>query len=267
MKVEKREKIIWELEGIIKQTWLQAFDAKSFDNFISIYKKKVNSIRSSVKYKAGSEPVTFWDKKINGELLNNFKEILPDYKIISEELPEKDTTRNNYQEIIIDPIDGTSNFVKGIGHFCTAIAIKDASNTVLLGAVYNPIKNEFFYSIGKNKSFYNGTEISVNKEILKRGLLLISDGSSDKSGNKEIIKRVKTLGIGYKILGAANLDLCEVARGTAIGYLKTKAPEWDYLAGKFIIENAGGRCEVEKGNVIASNGRDDVHNILKNLFA
>jgi len=210
------------------------------------------------------ECVTKFDLKINEILVEEIRRNF-DFNIESEEeimLGERKIERKHEFSIIIDPIDGTTNFAGGNPHFATAMVVVDADRRPVVGVVHHPVSGETFWSAGRG-AFCDETPIRVNETGLE-GLVLISDGESDPEGGKQLISSCREAGWRIEVRGSAQLDFCAVARGEAVGYLKTLAPDWDCLAGMWIVKNAGGRVfRSADGNVVASGRGAGVFEKLK----
>ena len=230
-----------------------------------------------VNFKAKKDLVTQFDVAVEDFLKEKFSKKFKEFNIIAEESDNLDIEFNN--SIIIDPIDGTTNFVNGVPH--TAISVGVYKNKKpYLAVVYNPILDELYTAkIGKG-AFLNGKELKVsNENIFQKALL--ATGFPYTSGTNEddlndVLKKIKDilpLCQDLRRLGSASLDLCYVARGTFDGYYEMNLKPWDVSAGVLILTEAGGKVSNINGTeynlftdkyLVASNGK--IHDeFIKNL--
>tara|TARA_B100001123_G_scaffold63663_1_gene69954 strand:+ start:526 stop:1278 length:753 start_codon:yes stop_codon:yes gene_type:complete len=167
-------------------------------------------------------------EKIIIEELNKSKR---NYSIICEESENKiNDDRNNFW--IIDPIDGTNNFLHGIPHFAITIALK-SNNEIVSGLTYDPIKDEMFYAEKNNGAYFNNKRIRVSKKKKLENCLF---GTGD-SGIKEV-KFKKNIKI--RNFGSSALDMAYVAAGRLDGYFQKNLKIWDIASGILLVKEAGG---------------------------
>ena len=228
-----------------------------------------------VSSKGPGDFVSSADKRTEKILIDELLRAHPDYGILSEEAGEINK-KNKNNRWIIDPIDGTSNFLNGIPHFAISIGYEE-DDKIKSGLIYDPIKNELFFAEVGNGAFLNNSRIRVSK---KKNLInsLIGTGgpkSSSKSKNAifqefvEISKKVET---PLRKFGSASLDLASVACGRFDGFWQRELSYWDISAGIVIVKEAGGFIdfldndvnESKKRNVIASNSL--IHKELLDLI-
>ena len=152
---------------------------------------------------------------------------------------------------IIDPIDGTINYLHGVPHFAISIALK-SNNEIISGVIYDPIKDEMFYAEKNNGAYYNNQRIRVSKKKKLEDCLFATGGNiseKNKTNTNIIIRRS----------GSAALDMAYVAAGRFDGYFQKNLNIWDIAAGIIIIKEAGGiinEIDLSKNNnikVLASN--------------
>lgn len=188
----------------------------------------------------------------------------PDHYILSEEAGE--IIQDSEYKWIIDPIDGTVNFANGIPLNCVSIAV-EKNEKMILGAVYNPHMNEFFFAEKGMGSTLNEKPIWVSEqtEVIKACLVTGFPYSylEMDNGPLDVFQRFVRKGIPVRRLGSAAIDLCWVAAGRFDGFYEHKLEAWDSAAGFIIVEEAGGRLTDFKGNefspyqphVLATNGK------------
>lgn len=195
--------------------------------------------------------VTEYDVKVQNLLVNIFSEKISGAKFFCEEKDNNDSLMADHL-FIIDPIDGTMNFVKGFSHSCISVAYAEKGK-VCIGVVYNPFLDEMFYAIKGEGAFLNGKQIHIDDCGLSNGIACVGTAPyrmdlADKTFT--LIKKLfeKTLDIRRE--GAAALDLCSVAAGRANIYFELMLSYWDYAAGVIIAEEAGAVSCTINGNAL-----------------
>ena len=179
-----------------------------------------------VSKKGPSDFVTNSDLKVEKIIIEELKKARPNYSIISEESGiENNKDKDNTW--IIDPIDGTINFLHGIPHFAISIALK-SDNEIVSGLIFDPIKNEMFYAEKDNGAFFNNQRIRVSK---KNNISECLFALGKIKNNPELINRRS---------GSAALDMAYVAAGRYDGYFQDNLNLWDIAAGIIIVKEAGG---------------------------
>ena len=179
-----------------------------------------------VSKKGPKDFVTNSDIKAEKIIIEELKKARPNYSIISEENGiEKNKDKTNFW--IIDPIDGTINFLHGIPHFAISIALQ-SNNEIICGLIFDPIKDELFYAEKDNGAFFNNQRIRVSKKK-KIDECLFAVGKL--MGETDLICRRS---------GSAALDLAYVASGRYDGYFQNNLNLWDIAAGIIMIKEAGG---------------------------
>ena len=210
-----------------------------------------------VSNKGPSDFVTNADLKAEKVIIEELKKARPNYSIISEESGiEKNNDKNNTW--IIDPIDGTMNFLHGVPHFAISIALK-SDNEIVSGLIFDPIKDEMFFAEKNNGAFFNNHRIRVSKKNQINKCLFAIGGK---------IKRQPD--IQYRRSGSAALDIAYVAAGRYDGYFQKDLKIWDIAAGIILIKEAGGLIneidlsKSKKLDVIAST--PDIHQKLLKII-
>ena len=151
----------------------------------------------------------------------------PDFSIISEENGVK-KNKDNKNTWIIDSIDGTVNFLHGVPHFATSIALKH-ENEIISGLIFDPIKDEMFYAEKNNWAYLNNKRIRVSKKNNITECLFATSGSIEKK-----------MEFSYRKSGSAALDMAYIACGRYDGYFQKNLHLWDIAAGLIIVKEAGG---------------------------
>ncbi len=199
--------------------------------------------------------VTSADLKVEQSILETLKYYYPDANYLTE---ESGNIKGNGETIIIDPIDGTSNFIHGIPHVAIVIA-KMINNEITDGVIYNPILNEFYWaSLGKG-SWCNNKRLRVSKRHELTNCLVgtgipFSNRVYDKFYTELDNLAKKTAGI--RRLGAAALDLAYVSSGKIDGFWERDLNLWDICSGILLVKEAGGRISEPNGNEWTINSRD-----------
>jgi myo-inositol-1(or 4)-monophosphatase len=180
-----------------------------------------------VSKKGPSDFVTNSDIKAEKIIIEELKKARPNYSIISEENgTENNKDKNNTW--IIDPIDGTINFLHGIPHFAISIALK-SNEEIISGLIFDPIKNEIFFAEKENGAFFNNHRIRVSKKNEINNCLFATGGETKQE-----------LDLPYRKSGCAALDMAYVAAGRYDGYFQHNLNLWDIAAGIILIKEAGG---------------------------
>ncbi|MDQ6762921.1 MAG: inositol monophosphatase [Bacteroidota bacterium] len=207
--------------------------------------------------------VTEADHAADKAILKVIQSEFPSHGIVSEESAEK--VSDSEYKWIIDPIDGTVNFANGIPICCVSIGLEH-NGKMLMGAVYNPIMNEFFFAERGKGATLNDKKISVSdkKEVLTSCLVTGFPYTylEQPNGPIQVFARLIKKGIPVRRLGSAATDLCWVAAGRFDGFYEHQLNAWDSAAGFLIVEEAGGKVTDLKGDtyspyqpgIIATNG-------------
>ena len=186
---------------------------------------EVEKLQISVK--GPSDFVSNADTKAEKIIINELMKAKKNYSILSEECGSK-INSDSENVWIIDPIDGTTNFLHGVPHFAISIALK-SNNEIVSGLIYDPIKDEMFYAEKNNGAFFNNQRIKVSKKKDIEGCLF-GTGGKEKI-DVDLITRKS---------GSAALDMAYVAAGRYDGYFQSNLNLWDVAAGIIIIKEAGG---------------------------
>ncbi len=180
-----------------------------------------------VSVKGPSDFVSNADLKAEKIIIEELKKGRPKYSIISEE-DGSEINKDEKNTWIIDPIDGTTNFLHGIPHFAISIALK-SDNEIIAGLIFDPIKDEMFYAEKDNGSYFNNQRIRVSKRRKIEGCLFASN-----------YKDKLNIDLPTRQSGSAALDMAYVAAGRYDGYFQNNLNLWDIAAGVIIVKEAGG---------------------------
>ena len=210
-----------------------------------------------VSIKGPSNFVTNADKKAEKIIIEELSKSRKKFSILSEEIGEiKNSDINNVW--IIDPIDGTTNFLHGVPHFAISIALK-SNNEIISGLIFDPIKNEMFYAEKNNGAYFNNKRMKVSKKKILEECLFAT------GGKKEIKSDLNT-----RKSGSAALDMAYVAAGRYDGYFQNHLNLWDIAAGIIMIKEAGGKineidCSIIKDVSVRTSSNSIYEKMLEKL--
>ena len=200
-----------------------------------------------IKYKSENQPVTNADIEINEFLKEYLKKITPQYGWLSEESIDDSSRKKLDSFWCLDPIDGTRSYIYGKPEFTISLALI-TNNRPVLGFVYNPITEEFFFAKYKKGSFCNEKKNFVNKKKDLDNCSIAASSSEIKRLEKHSffkMKKIKKMGsIAYKIALVAKGEI-----DIAISF--TKKNDWDLAAADLVLTEAGGEIKsISKGKII-----------------
>ncbi|XP_078042878.1 inositol monophosphatase 1 [Augochlora pura] len=214
----------------------------------SIVREKINQPKDAMIKSCEVDLVTEWDQKVEKLLVENISSKFPDHKFIGEEESSLGAKieLTDAPTWIIDPIDGTMNFVHSLPHTCISIALV-INKVTEIGVVYNPILEQFFTARRGQGAFLNGAPIRVSGEKeLRKALVMMEMGTSrDPEKMKVVLENATNLPPqvhGIRALGSAALNMCMVALGGADVSFEFGIHAWDIAAGDIIVREAGGVC-------------------------
>ena len=197
-------------------------------------------------------------------ILEIIRENFPDHFILSEEVGE--IAMDSEYKWFIDPIDGTVNFANGIPLCCVSIGV-EKNGEMIMGAVYNPNLNEFFFAEKGYGATLNENKIQVSAKAAVATACLVTGFPysylDTPNGPLQVFERLIRQGIPVRRLGSAAIDLCWVAAGRFDGFYEHKLMAWDSAAGSLIVTEAGGKItdfdgeqySPYKHQVLATNGK------------
>jgi myo-inositol-1(or 4)-monophosphatase len=202
-----------------------------------------NFDRSKIEQKGSfSNLVSYVDKEAENRLVKRLSEIIPGAGFIAEEGTEREGT--NEYKWIIDPLDGTTNFLHGLPIFAISIGLTRKDKTVL-GIVYEVTHRECFHAIESGKAYCNDKVISISPiKTLQESLLATGFPyyhTEKKENYLEIIRIFLEQTHGIRRLGSAAIDLAYVACGRMEGFFEYNLKPWDVAGGAFILQQAGGK--------------------------
>jgi len=259
------EKLCFEVQDI----------AKSAGAFIAGEREKFNLEDVEVKGKA--DFVSYVDKQAEELIVGGLRKLLPESGFIAEEGTA--SSAGEKYKWIIDPLDGTTNFIHGLPPFAVSIALIEDEELVL-GVVYEITQDECFYAWKGSKAYLNGTVIKVTKAATTNDCL-IATGFPYSAFDKlecyvESMRYFMVHSHGLRRLGSAATDLAYVAAGRFEAFYEHGLKPWDVAAGTIILRQAGGKVSdfnggnkfLFNGELVASNGAyfDEFYNIVHKYF-
>jgi myo-inositol-1(or 4)-monophosphatase len=233
-----------------------------------------------IDYKGAIDLVTSVDRESERKIVETLRSHFPDHSILAEEETSDDQGARNTYRWIIDPLDGTTNFVHSYPQFGISIAL-ERDGEVILGLVYDPLRGECFRALRGEGATLNGHPIWVSTAAKLNDALLATGFPYDRREHADyyltFFKAFLTRSQGIRRAGAAALDLCYLACGRIDGFWELKLRPWDVAAGALIAAEAGGRLTDFSGNefsiwgseTLASNGviHEEMVAVLKQIRA
>lgn len=214
-----------------------------------------------VRHKGEIDLVTQVDIESERIITSRIREVFPDHDILAEEQSDGPYGAGSRARWIIDPLDGTTNFVHSIPHFAVSIAL-EVKGRLQLGVVYDPNRDELFEATRGRGAHLNGRPIrvtgveSLDKTVLGTGFPYDRHTYAHQYLPYLEAFMVRTQGI--RRMGTASLDLAYVACGRLDGFWEFKLKPWDIAAGIVLVEEAGGRVSDRSGAPPALDGRNIV---------
>lgn len=230
--------------------------------------QRVNA--EEIEIKTTNNLVSFVDKESERRLVEGLKTLLPEAGFIAEEGTGEKAEEWNW---VIDPLDGTTNFLHDVPIWCISVALCH-KNKAVIGIIYDPNKDEMFVASRGNGSFLNGKRIQTSTRGILMDSLLVTGFPYDDFGREEqyieLFRSLMKKTRGIRRLGSAALDLAWVACGRFEAFYEYGLNPWDVAAGVILVEEAGGHVSgfydgdpIFEEDIIASNGL--IHQELKQL--
>lgn len=244
---------------MLKQTLIQATEAGA-----AVLQQYFNGDFKISEKEGVNNLVTEADHASEKAIFEVIRREFPDHFILSEEAGE--LVQDSAYKWVIDPIDGTVNFANGIPICCVSIGIEHEGKMVM-GTVYNPFINEFYFAEKGNGAFLNNKKLQVSQkaDLLKSCLVTGFPYTylDTPNGPLQVFEKLIRRGIPVRRLGSAAMDLCWVAAGRFDGFYEHKLQAWDSAAGFLMVEEAGGKITDFKGDyyspyqphILATNGK------------
>ncbi|MDP4269596.1 MAG: inositol monophosphatase family protein [Bacteroidota bacterium] len=226
-------------------------------------KERVNFSFDSVEQKNSHDYVSYVDKSSEKLIVAGLKDLVPGAGFITEE----ETVTYNDEEYcwVIDPLDGTTNYIHDNAPYCVSIALR-RRDEVLIGVVYEVCRDECFYAWKEGGAYLDGKPISVAKtNQIDHAMICIElpyDFNKYSATALHLINHFYGYAGAIRMNGSAATALCYVAAGRFDGWLEMYIGKWDFMAGVLIITEAGGTVTdfhgsahyLDGNNIVASNG-------------
>ncbi len=248
---------------------IQIFAKKAGMLLLREFKKKRSHARFSPK-----EAKTTYDKASELLIKKLIRKKYPEHSILAEETGYEE--RDASYLWIVDPLDGTSNFINGNAFFAVSIALQ-IENELKCSAIYAPFLKEFYFAERGKGSFLNGKRIRVSKiDDLKKSYLVCCEGGFKNRKKLSLLwQKLIANSLDFRKLGSAALECAFVACGRADAYITTQIPTYDVAAGVLLVEEAKGKVsdfqgnawELKQSNFLASNSKlhEKLLRIVKNF--
>ena len=218
-----------------------------------------------VSLKGPGDFVTVADKKVEKILIDELQKARPNYSILSEEIG---LIKNDEEfKWIIDPIDGTANFLHGIPHFGISIGLEQ-NKEIVCGIIFDPIKDEIFTAEKGNGAYLNNQRMRVSARSKLNNCIIFTGGPRHNAKNRELaLEEYKKFSskvlIPIRKMGSASLDMAYVAAGRCDGFWQRNLNYWDIAAGIILVKESGGFVTDFNGNneyienktILAANSR------------
>lgn len=206
--------------------------------------------RVLAREKGPADLVTEADESSQEEIRRVILEAFPDHDVLAEEDRELLVRRSAYRWIV-DPLDGTTNYVHGVPHYAVSVAL-EYEGQMLAGAVYDPSADECFAAVTGEGAWLNGTRIrSSGTTDIASALIAVSFPARVAAGSKPLVdfEKVIVRSRAIRRTGSAALNLCYVACGRFDGYFARETKAWDVAAGALLVKEAGGTITGIDGRV------------------
>ncbi|TPQ29090.1 inositol monophosphatase family protein [Methylomonas koyamae] len=237
-----------------------------------IQRSSLNIEKLTVDQKSRNDYASEVDRAAEQEIIKVIRTAFPDHGILAEESGE---AKGNDYTWIIDPLDGTTNFLHGFPHYAVSIALKN-KNKLEIGVIYDPTRDELFTAERGGGAMLNNRRIRVTKQNTMRGALIGTGFPFKTMDNIEpylgMFKAVCADAAGIRRAGAAALDMAYVACGRLDAYWEIGVKEWDIAAGVLLVQEAGGVATdfsfndkyLQSGNIITGNPK--MHQLMYQII-
>ncbi|NLG89999.1 MAG: inositol monophosphatase [Clostridiaceae bacterium] len=221
----------------------------------------------------GANYVTKYDFMVQEFLCKRLKEIVPDAGFVGEEGSGGHEKAGDGYCFIIDPIDGTTNFICNYKLIAVSVGLALDGEPVL-GVVYNPYLDEMFYAEKGKGAYLNGKKLIIKDRSLNEGLLCFNSSPYNKELRETLFKLLKELSyqaVDIREIGTAALSICYVADNRNAAYFSLALSVWDYAAAAVIVREAGGELMTVNGENIGLYGTSSLvaanRTAMKEFFA
>ncbi len=214
---------------------------------------KSDIISTDIYIKGRADFVTKKDLEVQNYIFTELGKLYPDIGFIGEE-EDKNISGGSGMQWILDPIDGTTNYIYGYNMSAISLALKDKQR-IIFGMVYNPFTNELFKAVRGEGAYLNDTPIKVsNTDTLANALVAVGTSPYYKNMSVQVFDKIRRIfeeSLDIRRSGSAALDLAYVASGRQDAYFEYSLKPWDYAAGCLILEEAGGIVKDANGQELS----------------
>lgn len=208
-----------------------------------MFEERKKFSEESIESKSFNNLVSYVDKESERKFITGLNQIFPEAGILGEEGIHNIRTENKTRWII-DPLDGTTNYIHGIPAYCTSVAL-EFEGEITLGVIYEPNRKECFSAYKGGGAYLNENKISVSDTVQIKETLLATgfpyDYFDKMESYMEMLKHLMKNSRGIRRIGAAALDMCYVACGRFDAFFELALQPWDVAAGSIIVSEAGGQ--------------------------
>jgi len=242
-----------------------------------IIKNLGHLLKEDIQTKQAFDFVTKVDRWSEAVIMQTIREKFPSHRFLTEEtLKQEDTGDYRW---IIDPLDGTTNYIHGYPMFSVSIGL-EFKGEVILGVVFDPVRDELFHAVKGGGSFLNNKKISASGiTALERSLIATGFPFRAKEMLEHYLRAFKEIFLGVSDIrraGSAAIDLAYIAAGRFEGFFELKLSQWDIAAGSLLIKEAGGIITdfsggsdyLSTGNIVAGNSHvhSEILKVVKQVF-
>jgi myo-inositol-1(or 4)-monophosphatase len=216
---------------------------------------------ATITEKSKNDVVTQADRESEAVIKAELDRRFPQYSFLGE---ETGASGGNHRCWIVDPLDGTLNFVQGFPHWCVSVALWDEEGGII-GCIYDPLREDLFVAVRGEGATWNGQPMTISQQTGLDGAFLATGFAYQLGDRFPAYNRVLTAVFyrakGIRRAGSAALDLAHTACGIYDGYFEMGLKKWDIAAGAILVQEAGGLISdwkgeegwMESGNVVAGN--------------
>jgi myo-inositol-1(or 4)-monophosphatase len=219
--------------------------------------------------------VTVVDSAVEKFLIDKIAAKYPDHGIVGEEGVFEQYSSQLETQWIIDPIDGTTNFIHNFPYYGISIGIIHKGIGVI-GVVYNPSTDELYFAEKDKGSYVNGVRLRLDKPMVLKEALVSStmfwEDTTTKNAIHPSLLHIYKNTRGLRLVGGAAISLCEIAKGTLSAYVAPRLSSWDYAGGVIVLKEAGGIITQLDGRPVAFDGgsvlaaHPSIHQELLDLY-
>ncbi len=238
-----KEKDCVDLPGITLEVCRIAKDTGAY---LAAERKRFR--RENVREKNAHDYVSYVDQEAEKMTVRELHALLPEAGFLTEENTVEQAQKN--YTWVVDPLDGTSNYIQDFAPYCVSIALK-RDHELIIGVVYEVCRQECYFAWKGGKAYLDGNPIHVSDRAMKDafiGLELPYNAEAYKPVVQHAIHQLYGKAAGFRMNGSAAAALCNVAVGRYDGWAEAYIKTWDYAAGALIVREAGGRVTDFHGN-------------------